>query len=131
MISMLKLMWFVSVLRASLETEWKEPCRLYQKHKYGHCNTIRDLDFLEEWRWAFEDHHLTIVQDGDPSREITVPHGYDYDLYDLTDIKDDLGDDHWIISKRDSACRCYGFLKADSEYVYTIACQPRTPKEIG
>lgn len=90
--------------------------------------TIRDLDFLEQWRWAFEDHHLVIVQDGDPSREITVPSGYDYDLYDWNDIEDDLEDDRWVISKRDSACRCYGFLKADSQYVYTIDddCFPAT-----
>ncbi len=82
--------------------------------------TIRDLNFLEQWRWAFEDHHLIIVQDGDPSREISVPSGYNYDLYDWNDIENDLGEDRWIISKRDSACRCYGFLKAESEYVYTI-----------
>ena len=31
--------------------------------------TIRDLDFLEDWRPYFEDHHLIIVQDGDPERE--------------------------------------------------------------
>ena len=82
--------------------------------------TIRDLDFLKDWRWAFEDHHLIIVQDGDPTKNINVPTGYNYDLYNWEDIEDDLGDDRWIISKRDSACRCYGFLKAESEYVYTI-----------
>jgi len=82
--------------------------------------TIRDLDFLEDWRPYFEEHHLIIVQDGDPSRTIEVPEGFSYDLYDWNDIEDDLGDDRWIISKKDSACRCYGFLKAESEYVYTI-----------
>jgi reversibly glycosylated polypeptide/UDP-arabinopyranose mutase len=82
--------------------------------------TIRDLDFLEEWRPYFEDHHLIVVQDGDPSREIEVPSSFDYDLYNWNDINDDLGEDRWIISKRDSACRCYGFLKAESEYVFTI-----------
>lgn len=82
--------------------------------------TIRDLDFLKEWRWALEDYHLIIVQDGDPSRDIGVPEGYSYDLYDWNDIEEDLGEDRWIISKRDSACRCYGFLKSDAEYVYTL-----------
>lgn len=82
--------------------------------------TIRDLDFLEEWRWSFEEHHLIIIQDGDPDREIAVPEGYNFDLYNWDDIEADLGDDRWVISKRDSACRCYGFLKADSRYVYTI-----------
>ncbi|MCJ7450691.1 MAG: hypothetical protein MUP58_03040 [Candidatus Nanohaloarchaeota archaeon QJJ-9] len=82
--------------------------------------TIRDLDFLEEWRPYFRDHHLIIVQDGDPSRSIEVPEGFNYDLYDRNDIEDDLGDKSWVISFKDSACRCYGFLKSDSRYVYTI-----------
>jgi len=90
--------------------------------------TIRDLDFLEDWRPYFSEHHLIVVQDGDPSRTIEVPEGFDYDLYDWNDIQDDLGEDRWIISKKDSACRCYGFLKANSEYVYTIDddCYPAT-----
>ena len=82
--------------------------------------TIRDLNFLQDWGDFFSEHHLIIVQDGDPSRDIRVPEGFSYDLYNWTDIEEDLGDDRWIISKRDSACRCYGFLKAESEYVYTI-----------
>lgn len=82
--------------------------------------TIRNLDFLEEWRPYFEAHHLIVVQDGDPSRAVQVPDGFDYDLYNWNDIEEDLGEDRWIISKLDSACRCYGFLKADSEYIYTI-----------
>jgi reversibly glycosylated polypeptide / UDP-arabinopyranose mutase len=43
--------------------------------------TIRSLDFLEEWRPFFEPYHLIIVQDGDPSKVITVPQGFDYELY--------------------------------------------------
>lgn len=82
--------------------------------------TIRDLEFLNDWRPYFENHHLIIVQDGDPTREISVPKGFDYKLYDWDDIEDDLGKNRWIISKKDSACRCYGFLKSNSRYVYTI-----------
>ena len=82
--------------------------------------TIRDLKFLEDWREYIQEHHLIIVQDGDPSRDIRVPNGFSFDLYNWNDIEEDLGEDRWIISKRDSACRCYGFLKANSEYVYTI-----------
>jgi len=82
--------------------------------------TIRNLDFLREWRPFFKDHRLIIVQDGDPSVEISVPDGFEHEIYDWDDIEKELGDDRWIISKRDSACRCFGFLKATSEYVYTI-----------
>lgn len=82
--------------------------------------TIRDLDFLEEWRPYFEDHHLIIIQDGDPERDIRIPEGFSYDHYNRNDIEEDLGENSWIISKKDSACRCYGFLKADSKYVYTL-----------
>ena len=82
--------------------------------------TIRDLEFLREWRPYFEDHHLIIVQDGNPNRKISVPEGFDYDLYNWDDIENDLGEDKWIISRKDSACRSYGFLKSNSRYVFTI-----------
>lgn len=44
--------------------------------------TIRDLDFLKDWRPFFQEHHLIIVQDGNPSKDISVPSGYDFELYD-------------------------------------------------
>jgi hypothetical protein len=43
--------------------------------------TIRNLDFLEAWRPFFQPYHLIIVQDGDPTRTIRVPEGFDYELY--------------------------------------------------
>ena len=82
--------------------------------------TIRNLDFLEDWRPFFENNHLIIVQDGDPSKVIKVPEGYDYELYNWDDIQEELGDNRWIISQRDSACRCFGFLKSRNDYIYTI-----------
>ncbi|KAF2298974.1 hypothetical protein GH714_029472 [Hevea brasiliensis] len=48
--------------------------------------TIRNLDFLEMWRPFFEQYHLIIVQDGDPSKTIKVPDGFDYELYNRNDI---------------------------------------------
>ncbi|GLT54602.1 hypothetical protein SLA2020_277880 [Shorea laevis] len=39
--------------------------------------TIRNLDFLEMWRPFFEPYHLIIVQDGDPSKTIKVPEGFE------------------------------------------------------
>lgn len=43
--------------------------------------TIRNLDFLEQWRPFFEPYHLIIIQDGDPTKTIKVPAGFDYELY--------------------------------------------------
>jgi hypothetical protein len=43
--------------------------------------TIRSLDFLEQWRAFFAGFHLIVIQDGDPSRKVEVPAGFDYDLY--------------------------------------------------
>lgn len=43
--------------------------------------TIRSLDFLEQWRPFFAGFHVIVVQDGDPSRKVEVPTGFDYELY--------------------------------------------------
>ncbi|XWS34211.1 hypothetical protein CRYUN_Cryun21dG0021000 [Craigia yunnanensis] len=53
--------------------------------------TIRNLDFLEMWRPFFEQYHLIIVQDGDPSKTIRVPDGFDYELYNRNYINRILG----------------------------------------
>ncbi|KAL2485190.1 UDP-arabinopyranose mutase 3 [Abeliophyllum distichum] len=49
--------------------------------------TIRNLNFLKMWRPFFKLYHLIIVQDGDPSKVIRVPKGFDYKLYNRNDIK--------------------------------------------
>lgn len=82
--------------------------------------TIRDLGFLEQWRPFFQPYHLIIIQDGDPTRKITVPEGFDYELYTRTDIERILGDKAWAISFKDSACRCFGFMVSKKRYIYTI-----------
>jgi reversibly glycosylated polypeptide / UDP-arabinopyranose mutase len=82
--------------------------------------TIRDLDFLKRWRPFFSRHHLIIIQDGDPSVQLQVPEGFDYELYRQCDIDQELGENSWIISKGDSARRCFGFLKAKTKYVFSI-----------
>ncbi|KAL0396901.1 UNVERIFIED_CONTAM: putative UDP-arabinopyranose mutase 1 [Sesamum calycinum] len=66
--------------------------------------TIRNLDFLEMWRPFFEPYHLIIVQDGDPSKTIKVPEGFDYELYNRNDINRILGPKASCISFKDSAC---------------------------
>ena len=66
--------------------------------------TIRTLDFLESWRPFFEQYHLIIVQDGDPSKTIEVPEGFDYELYNRNDINRILGPRASCISYKDLAC---------------------------
>ncbi|KAK8522827.1 hypothetical protein V6N13_115773 [Hibiscus sabdariffa] len=82
--------------------------------------TIRNLDFLEMWRPFFEQYHLIIVQDGDPSRKIKVPDGFDYELYNRNDISRILGPKAACISFKDSACRCFGYLVSKKKYIFTI-----------
>lgn len=82
--------------------------------------TIRNLDFLEMWRPFLQPYHLIIVQDGDPSKTIRVPDGFDYELYNRNDINRILGPKANCISFKDSACRCFGFLVSKKKYIFTI-----------
>ncbi|CAN4122040.1 unnamed protein product [Withania somnifera] len=82
--------------------------------------TIRNLDFLEMWRPFFQQYHLIIVQDGDPSKTIKVPEGFDYELYNRNDINRILGPKASCISFKDSACRCFGYMVSKKKYIYTI-----------
>lgn len=82
--------------------------------------TIRNLDFLEMWRPFFQPYHLIIVQDGDPSKSIKVPDGFDYDLYNRDDINRILGSRASCISFKDSACRCFGYMISKKKYIFTI-----------
>ncbi|XAR67886.1 UDP-arabinopyranose mutase [Bertholletia excelsa] len=82
--------------------------------------TIRSLGFLEDWRPFFEEYHLIIIQDGDPTRTITVPDGFDYELYNRDDINRILGPKASCISFKDSACRNFGFLVSRRKYIFTI-----------
>lgn len=82
--------------------------------------TIRNLDFLEMWRPFFQPYHLIIVQDGDPSKTIKVPEGFDYELYNRNDINKILGPKASCISFKDSACRCFGYLVSKKKYIFTI-----------
>ncbi|KAH8492827.1 hypothetical protein H0E87_022172 [Populus deltoides] len=82
--------------------------------------TIRNLDFLEQWRPFFQPYHLIIVQDGDPSKNILVPDGFDCELYNRNDVNRVLGPKSSCISFKDSACRCFGFLVSKKKYIFTI-----------
>ena len=82
--------------------------------------TIRNLDFLEMWRPFLQPYHLIIVQDGDPSKTIAVPEGFDYELYNRNDINRILGPKASCISFKDSACRCFGYMVSKKKYIFTI-----------
>ena len=83
--------------------------------------TIRSLDFLEQWRDFFQPYHLIVIQDGDPSRKVGVPSGFDYELYNRTDIERLLGDKASCISYKDSACRCFGYMVSVARAIFTPA----------
>lgn len=82
--------------------------------------TIRDLDFLEDWREFLAPFDLIIIQDGDPKRRIAIPEGFKYCLYTREDIEHLLGAKSWCISFRDSGCRCFGWLVSKKRYIYTL-----------
>ena len=90
--------------------------------------TIRSLSNLVHWREALRDVHVIVIQDGDPHVDLKIPEGIDVTVWTRPDIETLLGDRSWVISKRDSACRCFGFLVASARYVYTFDddCLPPT-----
>jgi reversibly glycosylated polypeptide/UDP-arabinopyranose mutase len=88
--------------------------------------SIRDLDFLEQWRPYLEGFHLILVQDGDPDKYLKIPPWADYELYNRRDIEAALGDRAWIISQKDASIRNFGFLVSKKKLVYTVDddCRP-------
>ena len=64
--------------------------------------------WIREWEDDLEGIRIIMVEDNpEPTFDVSgVEH------YSWRDINADLGDDSWIIPRRTSACRSYGFLKA-------------------
>ncbi len=83
--------------------------------------TIRNLDFLKSWKGEFGDCIGIIVEDH-PQKEIKVPNKYFKKTYHFCwqDIDRELGKDNWIISRKNSGIRCFGFLKAWQMGVDTV-----------
>lgn len=106
-------LWFLQNMAASSSYPLKDDLDIV-------IPTIRNLDFLEMWRPFFQPYHLIIVQDGDPSRTIKVPDGFDYELYNRNDINKILGPKASCISFKDSACRCFGYMVSKKKYIFTI-----------
>jgi len=93
--------------------------------------TIRNLDFLEEWREQFKDHKIIVVEDHD-KREIDEPKGFDLTIYTRKNIIESLGFKNWIIPRKSAGIASFGFWKAwqlDQGDIYTIDddCYPNDP----
>ena len=88
--------------------------------------SIRNLDFLNEWREFFQGFHVIIIQDGDQNVVLDVPSWVDFELHKRVDIEKALGAGQWIISQRDASIRNYGFLLSKKRYIFTIDddCRP-------
>lgn len=80
--------------------------------------TIRDIDFLKAWGNEFKDCIGIIVEDH-RNKEITSPKKYFKKVfhYCWQKIDKELGDNAWIISRKNAGIRSYGFLKA-----YQLGC---------
>lgn len=75
--------------------------------------TVRNLQFLRSWGNQFRDCSAVIVEDR-PKKEITTPNKYFQKVhhYCWQDIDQELGNNNWIIPRKNSGIRCFGFLKA-------------------
>ena len=75
--------------------------------------TIRDVTFLKRWAKQFRDTEIIICEDH-PQKQIKVPKNIGKKIYHYTweDIDKDLGKNSWIIPRKVSGIRNYGFLKA-------------------
>lgn len=82
--------------------------------------TIRDLDFLQEWKPFLEKAHFILIQDGDAEKHLNIPAWVDFELYNRNDIAQSLGNRSWVISSRDSAIRNFGFLVSKKKYIYNM-----------
>jgi len=84
--------------------------------------TIREKsikEFLVAWE-RYKDWDEIIIVEDNPTKsfDIDVRHHYAWE-----DIEKDLGEKAWVISRRDSACRCYGFYiawKLGADYIVTL-----------
>lgn len=85
--------------------------------------TIRDLTFLKDWEDQFRDVTLFVCEDR-PNKSVFVPKiGKKTYHYSWHEIETDLGKNAWIIPRKVSAIRNYGFLQAyrlGFKYIITL-----------
>lgn len=72
-------------------------------------NHLPHLDFLREWH-ELREVPIIVVQDGD--EEPAIPEAFNITVSTWKDIDADLGENAWIIPRRTSAVRSYGYWKA-------------------
>lgn len=76
--------------------------------------TIRNLDFLSDWGQLLGDISIVVMEDG-PSKTVTIPAGFEGSRvfhYCWDDIAKDFGSQQWIVGRKNSGVRNYGFWKA-------------------
>ncbi len=76
--------------------------------------------FFNAWGDEFKSKNVIIVEDN-PEKTFSLPSWVEH--YSWKEIDNELGKDSWIISRRSSAVRSFGFLKAwskKSKYVITL-----------
>ena len=76
--------------------------------------TIRDLEFLHAWQDQFAGTTLIVCEDK-PQKSVKIPHAEIFDQvyhYSWAEIDADLKENNWIIPRKVSAIRNYGFLQA-------------------
>jgi len=84
--------------------------------------TIRSEDFfrgfLENWKDEFGGCNIIIIEDRQVKildslvKDYSNRYNFTYQIYDWTDIDQDLKDDSWIICRQTDVVRNYGYLKA-------------------
>lgn len=73
--------------------------------------TIREnciKEFLKAWKGEFKGHRVIVIEDN-PKKTFKV-RGCEH--YAWEDIESELGKNSWVIPRRTSGIRCFGFLKA-------------------
>jgi hypothetical protein len=77
--------------------------------------------WLAAWREQLKDTRVILVEDS-PSKSFDLnTAGYSgFEHYAWDDIDRDLGGDSWIIPRRSSAVKSYGFLKAMGDITWTL-----------
>lgn len=80
-------------------------------------NHLPHLNFLQEWD-ELRSVPIIVVQDG-PEKP-RLPDGFNVTVYDWYDIDEELGENAWIIPRKTSACRSFGYWKAWQTGAQTI-----------
>ena len=74
--------------------------------------TIRNLDFLKSWKQQFKDTFIIVCEDR-PQKTIQLPKvGKKIYHYSWQEIDQELGKSSWIIPRKVSGIRNFGFIKA-------------------